>query len=168
VGRDRERSDREVRSGEGAQSVIQKAMVGYSGTPLSKKLGVRPGFRVHLANAPVKVRAELRAVLIDCDEKRVPTGPLDFVMVFSKSPRNLAREFGKVIAFLTPAGMMWACWPKKSSGVESELDEHRVREIGLRADLVDVKVCAITETWSGLKFVRRSAERGRIRTRASA
>lgn len=85
--------------------------------------------------------------------------PLDFAMVFTKSKTELTREFKSISKRLAPAGMLWVSWPKKSSGVAADLDENVVREIGLAAGLVDVKVCAVTETWSGLKFVRRVKDR---------
>jgi hypothetical protein len=132
-------------------------MPGYSGTPLPKKLGIKAGFRVRLANAPVEVRAELREALAGCDAKSEDL--LDFAMIFTKSRAELAREFSRLAKLLAPAGMLWVSWPKKSSGVASDLDENLVRGIGLDAGLVDVKVCAVTEVWSGLKFVRRVKDR---------
>jgi hypothetical protein len=132
-------------------------MPGYSGTPLPKKLGIKAGFRVRLANAPAEVRAELREALAECEMKRGDM--LDFAMMFSKSRVELAREFSQMAKLLAPAGMLWVSWPKKSSGVASDLDENLVRGIGLDAGLVDVKVCAVTEVWSGLKFVRRVKDR---------
>jgi hypothetical protein len=134
-------------------------MPGYSGTPLPKKLGIKTGFRAHLANAPAEVRAELREALAECEMKTKPGGMLDFVMLFTKSRAELAREFSRLAKLLAPAGMLWASWPKKSSGVASDVDENLVRGIGLDAGLVDVKVCAVTEVWSGLKFVRRVKDR---------
>jgi hypothetical protein len=128
-------------------------MPGYSGTPLPKKLGIKAGFRVRLANAPVEVRAELREALAECTVAKDGSA-LDFAMIFTKSRVELIKEFSRLAKLLTPAGMLWVSWPKKSSGVASELDEHLVRRIGLDAGLVDVKVCAVTEVWSGLKFVR--------------
>lgn len=135
-------------------------MPGYSGTPLPKKLGIKAGFRVQLANAPPEVLAELSAALSECEILKRGAA-LDFVMLFSKSRAELAREFLRLVRVLAPAGMFWVSWPKKSSGVPSDLDENIVREIGLRAGLVDVKVCAVTEIWSGLKFVRRLRDRKR-------
>jgi len=111
-----------------------------------------------LANAPPEVHAELRAALAECvvvKEKDV----LDFVMLFTKSRADLAKEFSRMAKQLTPAGMLWVSWPKKSSGVTTDLQENVVREIGLAAGLVDIKVCAVTEVWSGLKFVRRVKDR---------
>jgi hypothetical protein len=132
-------------------------MPGYSGTPLPKKLGIKPGFRVQLANSPAEVRAELREALAECDLKHGDA--LDFVMIFSKSRVELAKEFSRMAKVLAPAGMLWVSWPKKSSGVATDVDENVVRGIGLDRGLVDVKVCAVTEVWSGLKFVRRVKDR---------
>jgi hypothetical protein len=132
-------------------------MPGYSGTPLPKKLGIKSGFRVRLANAPAEVRAELRDALAECEIKAGDL--LDFAMLFTKSRAELAKEFSRMAKLLAPAGMLWVSWPKKSSGVASDLDENLVRGIGLDAGLVDVKVCAVTEVWSGLKFVRRVKDR---------
>ncbi|MGA6980955.1 MAG: DUF3052 domain-containing protein [Candidatus Sulfotelmatobacter sp.] len=133
-------------------------MPGYSGTPLPKKLGIKPGFRVRLANAPDEVRAELAQELKHCTigEAR---GPLDFVMLFALSRSQLTRDFSLLAKILAPAGMLWVSWPKKRSGVATDLDDNVVREIGLNAGLVDVKVCAVTEVWSGLKFVIRVKDR---------
>ena len=133
-------------------------MPGYSGTPLPKKLGIKPGFRVRLANAPAEVRAELREALARCDAVKQEDA-LDFAMIFSKSRAELTREFSRIAKVLSPAGMLWVSWPKKSSGVATDVTENIVREIGLDAGLVDVKVCAVTEVWSGLKFVRRLKDR---------
>ena len=132
-------------------------MPGYSGTPLPKKLGIKDGFRVCFVGAPAEVRSELRSVLNACtvDGK----GPAEFAMVFMKSKAELEKEFKRIAKSLTPAGMLWVSWPKKSSGVATDLDENVVREIGLAAGLVDVKVCAVTDVWSGLKFVRRLKDR---------
>jgi hypothetical protein len=134
-------------------------MAGYSRTPLPTKLGIRPGFRFYLLHMPSEVRAELATALATCRPAGGSRDPLDFVMLFSRSARELAAHVARVVPRLTPAGTVWACWPKKSSRVASELDEHGVREVGLRAGLVDVKVCAVSSTWSGLKFVRRLADR---------
>ena len=79
--------------------------------------------------------------------------------MFTKSKAALAKEFKRIGKRLAPAGMLWISWPKKSSGVATDVDENIVREIGLAAGLVDVKVCAVTEVWSGLKFVRRVKDR---------
>jgi hypothetical protein len=134
-------------------------MPGYSGTPLPKKLGIKPGARVRLLHAPPEVQEELSAELAQC--KNVSDGkiPLDFAMLFAKSRADLSKEFKPVSRTLAPAGMLWVSWPKKTSGVATDLDGNIVRDIGLAAGLVDVKVCAVTEVWSGLKFVRRLKDR---------
>jgi hypothetical protein len=133
-------------------------MPGYSGTPLPKKLGIKIGFRARLANAPAEVRAELREAMAECAPVKQGDA-LDFVMIFTKSRVELAREFPRMAKLLSPAGMLWVSWPKKSSGVATDVDENSVRDIGLDAGLVDVKVCAVTDVWSGLKFVRRVKDR---------
>lgn len=130
-------------------------MAGYSGTPLPKKLGIKPRTKVLLVDCPASVRAELKDDLSTCVEGK----PLDFAIAFVKKRSDLEKNFAQVEKQLAPAGMFWISWPKKSSGVASELDENTVRKIGLEGGLVDVKVCAIDEVWSGLKFVRRKADR---------
>jgi len=133
-------------------------MPGYSGTPLAKKLGIKDGFRVRFVDAPSEVTAELKPALKNCE---IADGqlPVDFAMVFTKSRASLGAEFQRFVKVLAPAGMLWISWPKKSSGVATDLGEHVIRETGLAAGLVDVKVCAVTEVWSGLKFVRRLKDR---------
>jgi hypothetical protein len=134
-------------------------MPGYSGTPLPKRLGIKPGFRVALDDVPPEVKAELKEALASCEFVHGLKKPVDFLMVFTNSKQDLAEDFAHLSKQLTPAGMFWVAWPKKSSKVTTDLDENIVREIGLAAGLVDVKVCAVTEVWSGLKFVRRLKDR---------
>ncbi|MGA8542233.1 MAG: DUF3052 domain-containing protein [Thermoplasmata archaeon] len=133
-------------------------MPGYSGTPLSKKLGARAGARAYLIRVPAEVEHELNVALAP-GLRPGGRGPVDFAMIFARSPRQLGADLSRVGPRLAPAGMVWLCWPKKSSGVEIDFDEHGVRGAGLGAGFVDVKVCAVTETWSGLKFVRRRKDR---------
>ena len=130
-------------------------MAGYSGTPLPKKLGINPENRVLLLDCPANVRSELKDALSECSEGV----PLDFAIAFVKKQSDLKKHFARMQKQLAPAGMFWVSWPKKTSGVASDLDENIVRKIGLDAGLVDVKVCAVDETWSGLKFVRRKTDR---------
>ena len=134
-------------------------MPGYSGTPLPKKLGIKPGFRLLFLDAPSGVLAELKPSMAGCEVVRSRKVQIDFAIVFAKSRSMLSTEFNRLEKQLSPAGMLWASWPKKSAGVATDLDENVVREIGLAAKLVDVKVCAVTEIWSGLKFVRRLKDR---------
>ena len=128
-------------------------MPGYSGTPLLKKLGIKEGYRAALLNMPSDVRSDLRDALAGCHITKDLTGPLDFIHLFSKSRAELEREIKRAAQALAPAGMLWISWPKKSSGVATDLTDNVVRETGLRIGLVDVKVCAVTDVWSGLKFV---------------
>jgi hypothetical protein len=132
-------------------------MAGYSGTPLVKKLGIRSQFRVAFFRLPPEVQAELEDNLAHC--RAAGPGPLDFVMIFVKSQAELRKQFPQFARQLAPAGMLWVSWPKKSSGVSTDLAENEVRGIGLEAGLVDVKVCAVSEIWSGLKFVIRVQDR---------
>jgi len=134
-------------------------MPGYSGTPLPKKLGIKDGFRSCLLNAPSDVLSELKSSLAACDVIRGAKAPLDFAILFTTSKAELAKEFTRIAKLLAPAGMLWISWPKKSSGVPTDVTERIVREIGLASGLVDVKVCAVTDIWSGLKFVRRLKDR---------
>jgi hypothetical protein len=134
-------------------------MPGYSGTSLPKKLGLKPGLHVQLTDAPPEVRSELKTDLAACKIVSDGKALLDFAMFFTKSKAALANEFKRITKLLAPAGIFWVSWPKKSSSVATDLDENIVRDIGLAAGLVDVKVCAVTEVWSGLKFVRRVKDR---------
>jgi hypothetical protein len=132
-------------------------MAGYSGTPLPKKLGIKDQFRVVLLDSPADVRAELSSTLASCQIAK--GGPVDFAMIFVKTVGELKKQFPRFAEQLAPAGMLWVSWPKKSSGMATDLNENEVRRIGLEAGLVDVKVCAVSEIWSGLKFVIRLKDR---------
>ena len=134
-------------------------MPGYSGTPLPKKLLIKDSFQICLIDAPSEVVAELKPSLEKCTLVPNAKALLDFAMLFTESAASLKKEFPRIGKNLAPAGMLWISWPKKTSGVPTDLNENIVREIGLAAGLVDVKVCAITEVWSGLKFVRRLKDR---------
>ncbi len=135
-------------------------MAGYSDTPLCKKLGVKEGFRVGLVNAPKGFRQELGSlpsgVNISVASLRQP---LDLILFFADSQKVLKREFSNLARKLTDNGMLWIAWPKKASGVATDLSDNSVRQIGLDAGLVDVKVCAVNDIWSGLKFVYRLKDR---------
>lgn len=134
-------------------------MAGYSGTPLPKKLGIKEKYRVAFVDLPADVRSELRDALRACDTAPDGRGPLDFAMLFVKTQAELKKRFARTAKQLAPAGMLWVSWPKKASGVATDLDENVVRGIGLDAGLVDIKVCAVSEVWSGLKFVIRVKDR---------
>jgi hypothetical protein len=128
-------------------------MAGYSGTPLPNKLGIKERFRVALHNLPPEVAAELNASLADCEVLKRRAAPLDFVMLFCKRRAELSQLLPVYSKLLAPAGMLWISWPKKSSGVACDMNENDIRDIGLAIGLVDVKVCAVNDVWSGLKFV---------------
>jgi hypothetical protein len=128
-------------------------MAGYSGTPLAKKLGIKDDFRVALLHVPDDVKAELRGAFGKCRIQPIASGDLDFIFLFAKSRAGLELELRTAAKALAPAGMLWISWPKKSSGVATDVTEDVVREVGLDAGLVDIKVCAVSEVWSGLKFV---------------
>jgi len=132
-------------------------MAGYSSTPLPKKLGIKEKFRVALFDLPAEVKAELKSALASCHIAK--GGPVDFAMIFVRTAGELKKQFPRLAKLLAPSGMLWVSWPKKASGVASDLGENEVRRIGLEAGLVDVKVCAVNEVWSGLKFVIRVKDR---------
>ena len=134
-------------------------MAGYSSTPLAKKLGFKEGSRIALVNAPKDFESELGELPDKVEFVKRPTKALDIVLFFVLSERELARDFTKLAEKLTTSGMIWIAWPKKSSGVTTDLSFEPVQRIGLDSGLVDVKICAIDETWSGLKFVYRLKDR---------
>ncbi len=128
-------------------------MAGYSGTPLAKKLGIKPDFRVALLRVPAEVNAELRDALGKCRMLDITSKNLDFIFFFIKTRAALDLELRNAAKALAPAGMLWISWPKKSAGVATDLSENVIREMLIAAGLVDIKVCAVTDVWSGLKFV---------------
>jgi hypothetical protein len=132
-------------------------MAGYSGTPLPRKLGIKEGARLRFLAAP-----ETFASVLGPLPGAVPfaaRGPADVVVFFTTVYADLRRRFAELMRGLDPSGGLWIAWPKRSSGVATDLDENVVRELGLAHGLVDNKVCAIDETWSGLRFVVRLADR---------
>lgn len=133
-------------------------MAGYSGTPLIKKLGIVEGMRLSVLNAPIEFWKEIGKVP-EVEALGVPTKGMDFILYFASNKKDLKREFKKLAKTIKKNAMIWISWPKKASKVTTDLDEGVVRELGLAAGLVDVKVCAITEKWSGLKFVYRTKDR---------
>ena len=140
-------------------------MAGYSGTPLVKKLGIKAGFNIMFVNAPrgFSDEVDLPPGVTIYSRSR---GPLDFAHLFVKSEKELRRNFSDYAKKLNATGMIWVSWPKKSSGVTTDLSENTVRAIGLAAGLVDVKICAVDDVWSGLKFVFRLKDRAHLKSRA--
>lgn len=135
-------------------------MAGYSGTPLPRKLGIKENFRVGLVGPPTGFRKELGSLP---DEVEIITArltkPLDIIMLFVDSEKVLKRELPKLAQKLVANGMLWVAWPKKSSGVQTDLSFANVQQVGLQAGMVDVKICAVNDIWSGLKFVFRVKNR---------
>jgi len=138
-------------------------MAGYSQTPLIKKLGIKEGFRISFVNAPTDFGNELGSLPESVMVLARPASGMDFVLLFTKSQLMLTKDFARLAKMLLPNGMLWVAWPKKSSRITTDLSENSVRHIGLNEGLVDVKVCAVTEVWSGLKFVYRIRDRARMR-----
>ena len=134
-------------------------MAGYSGTPLAKKIGIKEGSRIALVNAPKDFQSELTELPDNVEFVKQTAKSLDIIIFFVLTERALVKDFAKLAARLTTNGMIWIAWPKKSSGVATDLSFGPVQRIGLDAGLVDVKICAINETWSGLKFVYRLKDR---------
>jgi hypothetical protein len=132
---------------------------GYSGTPLPKKLGIRPSARLGLIGAPDEFAVALGPLPEDVRVRRTARGPLDVVVAFFVARAALERRLPALRAALDPAGGLWIAWPKRASGVATDLTESLVRELGLAAGLVDNKVCAIDQVWSGLRFVYRLQDR---------
>ncbi|MEI9920582.1 MAG: DUF3052 domain-containing protein [Bacteroidota bacterium] len=128
-------------------------MAGYSGTPLSKKLGIKEGLKSSIIGAPADY-----SKLVDIKLTQ-GTSDLDFIHIFSTDFKDFSKQFVSNKKKLKKDGMMWISWPKKSAKVPTDLDENIIREFGLKNGLVDVKVCAVDDTWSGLKFVYRLSDR---------
>jgi len=135
---------------------------GYSGTPLWKKLGLKPGLRVFVLNAPAELDALLSGAPRDLD-CLVRLAAFDIALAFVRSRRSLIATLARLEPKLSADGMIWIAWPKRSSGVTTDVTEDVVRTAALALGLVDVKVCAIDATWSGLKLVRRLRDRRALR-----
>jgi hypothetical protein len=138
---------------------ISLEMAGYSNTPLAKKLGIKAGSRILLDHPPESLPNLLGPLPEGAQFLTDGLESVDLVVTFVKSQRDLRERFPIQAARIFPNGILWVSWPKKSSGVTTDLDENVVRDIGLAEGLVDVKVCAIDEIWSGLKFVIRLQDR---------
>ncbi len=135
-------------------------MAGYSGTPLAKKLGIRELSRVALVGAPTGFAAELEPLPAGVRFLGARADDLDVIVYFTRRRAELERRFPTLAGKLEPAGGLWVAWPKKASGVPTDLTEDVLREVGLPHGLVDNKVCAVDEVWSGLRFVIRKENRG--------
>jgi hypothetical protein len=134
-------------------------MAGYSGTPLVRKLGLKPGQRAVFLHAPADYQRTLGELPdgVQCSNRC--SGVADFIQLFAGDRATLQEEFEKARGHLAPDGALWISWPKRASGIRTDLNGDTVRAAGLKLGLVDVKVCAVDETWSGLKFVFRLKDR---------
>jgi hypothetical protein len=134
-------------------------VAGYSGTPLPKKLGIKEGHDVAFASAPGDFRETLGTLPEGVRVKSRATGPLDVIVLFVTRRAELERRFERLRAAMDPAAGFWVAWPKRASGVETDMTEDVAREVALANGLVDNKVCAIDDTWSGLRLVIRLEDR---------
>jgi len=134
-------------------------MAGYSGTPLLKKIGIKSGDRVFVVNEPNEFMGLLGELPDGSIVVGKPKSDLNVGILFTTSAADLKKRFGSARKLLVQNGMLWVAWPKKSSGVDTDLNENVVRDIGLAEGMVDTKVCAIDETWSGLRFAIRLKDR---------
>jgi hypothetical protein len=128
-------------------------MAGYSDKAVAQKLGIKPGFCIFVDGAPSAYRAMVGPLPADVEIKAAAQPSLDMVHLFATRAAGLAAKLRRYRKKIAPDGMIWVSWPKKSSGVASDLTDIVVRDTALPLGLVDVKVCAVDETWSGLKFV---------------
>ncbi len=134
-------------------------MVGYSGTPLDRKLGIKPGMALAILGAPAGYAKTLGKLPPGVTTGTTLRKDMAFVHFFTSSKAELTRRMPALVKAIAPSGRIWISWPKKSSKVPSDLSENDIRDIALANGVVDVKVCAVDETWSGLMLVRRTADR---------
>ena len=134
-------------------------MAGYSGTPLAQKLGIKAGQKVVTINAPANYSKLLAPLPEDVSFVRKATAGAGFVHLFISTRKALEKELSRLRTLIADTGVLWVSWPKKSSGVATDVTEDVIREVALPLGFVDVKVCAVDETWSGLKLMVRRENR---------
>ena len=134
-------------------------MAGYSATPLANKLSLKNGMRTFWLGMPTSVQAEIASTGLLLNRLDAPESPVDAAHVFVTLRAEVDEAIAMIRPALAPAGFLWVSWPKKGSGIASEVNENAVRDAALPTGLVDVKVCAVDETWSGLKLMIRRALR---------
>ena len=132
---------------------------GYSGTPLANKLSLKDGMRVYWEGLPDSVRAEIAAEGLQLQLLDAPSAPIDAAHIFVTERADLKAKLDWLVPLIDRAGMIWVSWPKKASRVPTDISEDVIREIALPMGLVDVKVCAVDEVWSGLKLMIRKEHR---------
>jgi CheY-like chemotaxis protein len=145
-----------------ANPLVPNTMAGYSGTPLPKKLGIKPGIVLALINAPDAFERTLDPLPDEVTIKEDLRGKTDLVVLFASRMADIFGQFPRAERSLNDGGKLWIAWPKQASGVKTDVTQPAVREFGLAAGWVDFKVCAIDETWSGLAFARRDAKAKRV------
>ncbi len=128
---------------------------GYSGTPLAKKLSLKDGMRVWQEGMPESVIAEILSAGLQLQHLPKPEAPIDGAHIFVTERSALEAKLQRLKPLLAPSGFIWVSWPKKASKVPTDMTEDTIREVCLPMGLVDVKVCAIDESWSGLKLMQR-------------
>ena len=134
-------------------------MAGYSKRSLVEKLGMHPGDKVHLSNSPPGYIKTLGSLPDKVAVAKTLQAPCDFIQFFTKEKAELEAAFPRLKKHLAKDGMLWISWPKGASKIKTDVNENVAREIGLKNGLVDVKVCAVDDVWSGLKFVYRLKDR---------
>lgn len=139
-------------------------MAGYSGTPLAKKLGIGPGMTVYAAHAPATF-VDLLGPLEAVTWKSQLRAPIDLAIAFFSKAADVTARWPKLTAAVGHHGVIWVAWPKKSSGVATDITEQTIRDVALPTGLVDNKVCAVDDTWSGLRFVYRVSDRAKLNGR---
>jgi len=150
---------RRALAGPPAKPVVPGTMDGYAAAPLLKKLGIRKGARVALLGAPKGFERTLGALPEGVRVQRAARGRADRILLFARSPADLRRRFPAAARALAEGGGLWILWPKKASGLATDLTQAGVRAFGLAARFVDYKICAVDATWSGLLFARRRPAR---------
>jgi hypothetical protein len=144
-----------------ANPLVPNIMAGYSGTPLPKKLGIKPGIVVALVNAPDAFERTLDPLPDGVLIKEDLRGKTDLVVLFASRMADIYEQFPRAGHSINDGGKLWIAWPKQASGVKTDVTQPAVREFGLAAGWVDFKICAIDETWSGLAFARRNPKADR-------
>lgn len=132
---------------------------GYSGTPLAQKLTLKPGMKAWFKDMPDSVRAEINPERMELEELTAACDGIDAAHIFHTDCAAMTRDVAALRTLLQPAGFVWVSWPKQASKVSTDITEDQVRAAALPIGLVDVKVCAVDDTWSGLKLMIRKAER---------
>jgi hypothetical protein len=145
---------------EGAKDAKEgRVSAGYSGTPLARKLSLKDGLRTWWEGMPDSVRTEIEVEGIVLDMLAEPEAPVEAAHVFVTERAELEKAIDRLLPLLAPDGFLWISWPKKASKVETDINEDVIRDVALPLGLVDVKVCAVDATWSGLKLMIRKALR---------